>query len=76
MSQYKVIGTRPIRPDGADKVTGRAIYGADLQSNSKEWPTGDTPLAGPAAQFVSLNSVSGTTSTTLTDTLPQHLIDR
>ena len=28
--KYKVIGTRPIRHDGADKVTGRAIYGADL----------------------------------------------
>ena len=26
---YKVVGTRPIRPDGADKVTGRAEYGAD-----------------------------------------------
>src|SRR5687768_17563932 len=31
MSQYKVIGTRPIRHDGVDKVTGRAIYGADVQ---------------------------------------------
>ena len=29
--KYKVIGTRPIRHDGADKVTGRAIYGSDLQ---------------------------------------------
>lgn len=28
---YKVIGTRPIRHDGIDKVTGRALYGADLQ---------------------------------------------
>lgn len=28
---YKVIGTRPIRHDGVDKVTGRAMYGADLQ---------------------------------------------
>ena len=28
--EYKVIGTRPIRHDGVDKVTGRAIYGADL----------------------------------------------
>ncbi len=28
---YKVIGTRPIRHDGVDKVTGRAIYGADFQ---------------------------------------------
>src|ERR1700674_4294655 len=26
---YKVIGTRPVRPDGVDKVTGRAKYGAD-----------------------------------------------
>ena len=27
----RVIGTRPVRHDGADKVTGRALYGADLQ---------------------------------------------
>jgi xanthine dehydrogenase molybdenum-binding subunit len=27
--QFRVIGTRPIRHDGADKVTGRAKYGAD-----------------------------------------------
>jgi len=26
----KVVGTRPIRPDGVDKVTGRAAFGADL----------------------------------------------
>ena len=30
-SDYKVIGTRPIRHDGVDKVTGRALYGADIQ---------------------------------------------
>ena len=29
-SEYAVIGTRPIRHDGLDKVTGRAIYGADI----------------------------------------------
>src|SRR5881398_1248558 len=28
---YRVIGTRPVRPDGVDKVTGRAVYGADVQ---------------------------------------------
>jgi xanthine dehydrogenase molybdenum-binding subunit len=28
---YKVIGTRPIRHDGYDKVTGRAQYGADIK---------------------------------------------
>jgi glycine cleavage system H lipoate-binding protein len=27
---YKVVGTRPIRHDGADKVTGRAVYGNDM----------------------------------------------
>jgi CO/xanthine dehydrogenase Mo-binding subunit len=27
--QYKYIGTRSIRPDGYDKVTGKATYGAD-----------------------------------------------
>jgi CO/xanthine dehydrogenase Mo-binding subunit len=33
MSQtYQVIGTRPIRHDGIDKVTGRALYGADFQA--------------------------------------------
>src|SRR5207244_1725438 len=29
-TEYKVIGTRPIRPDGLEKVTGRALYGADV----------------------------------------------
>jgi CO/xanthine dehydrogenase Mo-binding subunit len=29
--KYNVIGTRPVRPDGADKVTGRALYGADFE---------------------------------------------
>jgi len=29
--EYTVIGTRPIRPDGTDKVTGRALYGIDTQ---------------------------------------------
>jgi CO/xanthine dehydrogenase Mo-binding subunit len=28
--KYRVIGTRPVRPDGVDKVTGRAVYGADV----------------------------------------------
>ena len=28
--KYRVIGTRPIRHDGTDKVTGRAKYGADI----------------------------------------------
>jgi CO/xanthine dehydrogenase Mo-binding subunit len=27
--ELKVVGTRPLRPDGVDKVTGRARYGAD-----------------------------------------------
>merc|ERR1711991_723700 len=27
--EFKYVGTRPDRPDGLDKVTGRAKYGAD-----------------------------------------------
>jgi CO/xanthine dehydrogenase Mo-binding subunit len=27
---FAVVGTRPVRPDGFDKVTGRAAFGADL----------------------------------------------
>jgi CO/xanthine dehydrogenase Mo-binding subunit len=30
ITDYKVIGTRPIRHDGVDKVVGRAKYGADI----------------------------------------------
>ena len=28
--EFKIVGTRPLRPDGIDKVTGKAMYGADL----------------------------------------------
>ncbi len=28
--EFKYVGTRPIRPDGVDKVTGRANFGADF----------------------------------------------
>ena len=27
---YTTVGTSPIRPDGVDKVTGRAQFGADI----------------------------------------------
>ena len=27
--EFKIVGTRPDRPDGLDKVTGRAKFGAD-----------------------------------------------
>jgi CO/xanthine dehydrogenase Mo-binding subunit len=30
-SEYRVIGTSPLRHDGTDKVTGRAQYGADIR---------------------------------------------
>ena len=29
---YDVIGSRPIRPNGANKVTGRSLYGVDYQA--------------------------------------------
>ena len=30
ITQFKVVGTRPARPDGIDKVTGKARFGADI----------------------------------------------
>jgi len=34
---FKIIGTRPLRPDGIDKVTGRALYGADASAPGMLW---------------------------------------
>ncbi len=47
--EYRVIGTRPIRHDGFDKVTGRAIYGADVKMPGMVW--GDV-LRSPHAHAV------------------------
>src|SRR6266487_3490192 len=33
----KVVGTRPIRPDGVDKVIGRAAFGADMTMPGMLW---------------------------------------
>ena len=35
--ELKVVGTRPVRPDGADKVTGRATFGADMTLAGMIW---------------------------------------
>ena len=37
--EFKMIGSRPIRPDGLDKVTGRARYGADLKCRASSMAT-------------------------------------
>ena len=29
--QNKIIGTRPLRHDGVEKVTGKAVFGADIR---------------------------------------------
>ena len=34
---HKYIGKRTIRPDGADKVTGKATYGADFVQPDMLW---------------------------------------
>jgi CO/xanthine dehydrogenase Mo-binding subunit len=35
--KLRQVGTRPVRPDGVDKVTGRASYGADLVLPGMLW---------------------------------------
>jgi len=34
---FKTVGTRPVRPDGIDKVTGRARFGADMTAPGMLW---------------------------------------
>ncbi|MCR8550628.1 xanthine dehydrogenase family protein molybdopterin-binding subunit [Salipiger sp. P9] len=36
-TEFKLVGTRPDRPDGLDKVTGRARYGADMSMPGMLW---------------------------------------
>jgi CO/xanthine dehydrogenase Mo-binding subunit len=36
-SDLKVVGTRPVRPDGVEKVTGRAQFGADMKMAGMLW---------------------------------------
>jgi CO/xanthine dehydrogenase Mo-binding subunit len=36
-SDLKVVGSRPIRPDGVDKVIGRAIFAADTRAAGMLW---------------------------------------
>ena len=37
LNEFKLVGTRPNRPDGLDKVTGRARYGADFSLPGMLW---------------------------------------
>src|ERR1700732_1609234 len=36
-ASLRVVGTRPIRPDGVDKVIGRAAFGADMAMPGMLW---------------------------------------
>src|SRR5207245_7085921 len=36
-ASLRVVGTRPIRPDGVDKVIGRAAFGADMTMPGMLW---------------------------------------
>lgn len=37
MRQFRHVGTRPVRPDGVDKVTGKALYGPDFKAPGMLW---------------------------------------
>jgi xanthine dehydrogenase molybdenum-binding subunit len=55
ITDYKVIGKRPIRHDGNDKVTGRARYGADVHPVG--WLEGKTLRSPHAhARIVSIDT--------------------
>lgn len=37
LRQFRHVGTRPVRPDGVDKVTGKALYGTDFKAPGMLW---------------------------------------
>lgn len=37
MKRFRHVGTRPVRPDGVDKVTGKALYGPDFKAPGMLW---------------------------------------
>ena len=45
---YRVIGTRPVRHDGVDKVTGRAVYGGDTRLSGLLYGHAPSPLWQPS----------------------------
>ena len=49
-----VVGTRPIRPDGVDKVTGRAAFGADFAMPGMIWSAASSaaPTPTPASSRI------------------------
>jgi CO/xanthine dehydrogenase Mo-binding subunit len=52
-SHLKVVGTRPIRPDGVDKVTGRALFAADTRAAGMLW---GKIKRSPHARIVSIDT--------------------
>ncbi|MDA1129230.1 MAG: xanthine dehydrogenase family protein molybdopterin-binding subunit [Chloroflexi bacterium] len=53
--EYNVVGKRPVRPDGVDKVTGRARYGADTnQTGTLQAKVLRSPF--PHARIKSINT--------------------
>lgn len=47
-SKLKVVGTRPVRPDGVDKVTGWALFAADTRAVGMVWGKKGLPCAAPS----------------------------
>ena len=55
---YKVVGTRPIRHDGTDKVTGRAKYGGDFQAAGMLHGNLERRRAEPFVQRMNIRAAS------------------
>ena len=83
----KVIGTRPVRPDGVEKVTGRANFGADLslpgmihgkvlRSPHAHARITSVDVSGALAMEGVLAAVSGSDFAEQTDDLGRNVIAR
>ncbi len=58
--EYDIVGKRPIRPDGADKVTGIATYSADINlPGMLHGKVVRPPVVGAKVVSIDETSVSG-----------------
>ena len=79
-TDLKVVGTRPVRPDGVDKVTGRAMFGADMVLPGMLW--GKVKRSPHAhARIVSIDTskalkLPGVHAVITADDLPEHRVGR
>jgi CO/xanthine dehydrogenase Mo-binding subunit len=70
--KFKQVGTRPLRPDGVDKVTGRAKYGADYNAPGQLSLCWARPMPTPHQASTSKAEKLAGVKAVITSATPDH----